>query len=97
MGGEYDGGVKNTLLVTGATDWLMQEELPGGTTFVDARNGLNEMICLVIPCTVIHLWLPGVGGGGGRLQWLQALDATAPPLVGEGAYRYLEKGGGQAG
>ena len=71
------GGIKDTLLVTGATEYLMQEELPGVTTLVDARNGFNKMIRLVIPCTVIHLWLPGVGGGGvafnGYKHWTQLL------------------------
>ena len=42
-----------------ATGWIPQEELPGGTTLVDARNGFNELSRLEMMCTVHHRWTVG--------------------------------------
>ena len=38
-----DEGEEDTLLVTRATGWLTQEELPDGTTLVGSHNGFNRL------------------------------------------------------
>ena len=48
--GYCGGGV----LALESTGILPQDADPGGTTLVDACNGFNKLICLVMLWTVIH-------------------------------------------
>ena len=48
------GGDKDTLTVIGATGWLTQEDLLGGTTPVDSHNGFNELIRLAMLWMMRH-------------------------------------------
>ena len=53
------GGFVGPLLALEATGLLTQDADPGGTTLLDAHNGLNEMSRLAMLWTVRHHWLTG--------------------------------------
>ena len=48
------------MLVAQASGSLNQEELPGGTTLVDAHNGFNKLSRLTMLLTVRHYWMSGL-------------------------------------
>ena len=54
-GGELGGD----LLALEATGILTQYAEPGGTTLVDARNGLNKIVHVAMLYTVRHCWTEG--------------------------------------
>ena len=55
--GEEEGG--GTQRALEALEFLTQDAEPSGTTLVDAHNGFNELIRLVMLWTVRHRWPAG--------------------------------------
>ena len=74
MGSEGKEGGGGTQQSLEALELINQESGPSGTTLVDARNGFNELSCLVMLWTVQHRW-----PGGARIafncykHWTQLL------------------------
>ena len=54
-----EGGLRGGLFSLKDTVLLTHYVEPGGTTFVDARNGFNELSCLTMLWTVRHHCLAG--------------------------------------
>ena len=55
-GDNEEGGTQRAL---GALEFLTKDAEPSGSTLVDARNGLNKLICLAMLWTVRHRWPAG--------------------------------------
>ena len=54
--GEGEEEVAGTLWALGALEFLTQDSKPSEKTLVDARNGFNKLILLVMLWTVCHFW-----------------------------------------
>ena len=51
------GGLGGVMLALEATGFQTHDEEPGGTTFVDAWNGFNDLSRLALLYTVHQHWL----------------------------------------